>query len=143
MDSNLTIALNGHSEEWTYNSTLSSSVMVRSGDAGFYQWAAFQFPIGDLNTVGTDNEFTLAVSGGTYGVLYDALRMEITNTSANPSVTGWDDYNYINGSTQIVQDDADALAAQNAFLPEPASASLLCVGAALLLRRRPRHRLRT
>jgi autotransporter-associated beta strand protein len=89
--------------------------MIRSGDAGFYQWAAFQFPVSDLNAVGTDNEFTFGVSAHTNGVMYDALRMEITNTSANPSVTGWDDYTYINGSTQVAQNDAMSLAATNSY----------------------------
>ena len=36
-------------------------------------------------------------------------------------VTGWDDYNYINGSTQVGQNDAVGQAAVNSFqtLPEP------------------------
>jgi autotransporter-associated beta strand protein len=41
--------------------------------------------------------------------MYDALRMEITNTSSNPSVTGWTDYTYIhdsNSSHDIAPNDA-------------------------------------
>jgi rhamnogalacturonan endolyase len=108
-DASLVVALNGHSETWSYNNFAPDDPMVRSGDAGFYQWAAFQFPVSDLNAVGADNEFTFGVSAHADGVMYDALRMEITNTSASPSVTGWDDYTYINGSTQVAQNDAVAI----------------------------------
>jgi hypothetical protein len=135
MKASLVVTLNGHSETWSYNNFSPDDAMVRSGDAGFYQWAAFQFPVGDLNTVGTDNEFTFGVSQAD-GVEYDALRMEITNTSASPGTTGWHDYTYISGNSQTAPVDADSLAAQNAFVPEPASASLLCIGSVLLLRRR-------
>jgi autotransporter-associated beta strand protein len=106
MDASLVVTLNGHSETWSYNNFSPDDPTARSGDAGFYQWAAFQFPTSDLNAVGTDNEFTFGVSNHTYGVMYDALRMEITNTSASPTVTGWDDYTYINGSTQVAQNDS-------------------------------------
>jgi len=99
------VSLNGHSETWSYGNFSPDDPMVRSGDAGFYQWAAFEFPTSDLNAVGTDNEFTFGVSNHTDGVMYDALRMEITNTSANPSVTGWDDYTYINSTTSVAQND--------------------------------------
>jgi rhamnogalacturonan endolyase len=113
-DASLVVALNGHSETWSYNNFSPNDPMVRSGDAGFYQWAAFQFPTSDLNAVGADNEFTFGVSAHQDGVMYDALRMEITNTSANPSITGWDDYTYINGNTQVAQNDAAALSWDNA-----------------------------
>ena len=66
----------------------------------------FSFRLSDLSAVGADNEFTFGVSSHADGVMYDALRMEITNTSASPTVTGWDDYTYINGSTQVAQNDA-------------------------------------
>jgi autotransporter-associated beta strand protein len=105
-DASLVVTLNGHSETWSYNNFSPDDPAGRSGDAGFYQWAAFQFPTSDLSAVGADNEFTFGVSNHTYGVMYDALRMEITNTSASPTVTGWDDYTYINGSTQVAQNDA-------------------------------------
>jgi autotransporter-associated beta strand protein len=101
--------LNGHSETWSYNNFSPDDATARSGDAGFYQWAAFQFPVSDLSAVGADNEFTFGVSAHSYGVMYDALRCEITNTSASPSVTGWDDYTYINGSSQTAPNDAAAM----------------------------------
>jgi autotransporter-associated beta strand protein len=110
MDANLTVSLNGNAETWTAAGFSVNDPMVRSGDAGFYQWAAFQFPTSDLSAIGTDNEFTFTVGSSAEGVMYDAIRMEITNTSSAPSVTGWDDYTYINGSTQIVQNDAVSIA---------------------------------
>jgi hypothetical protein len=140
MRSDLTVALNGHSETWYYNATSVDDPNIRSGDAGFYQWAAFQFPISDLDAVGTDNEFAFTVSGGSYGVMYDALRMEITNTSANPDVTGWDDYTYINGTTYIGQNDAVAEPANYVIVPEPACVGLLGAASLLLLARRSSRR---
>ena len=41
--------------------------------------------------------------------MFDAMRMEITNTSASPSTTGWDDYNYIT-SSKVGQNDGRACA---------------------------------
>ena len=39
--------------------------------------------------------------------MYDAMRMEITNTSADPSVTGWYDYAWVTGAdSQVLADDA-------------------------------------
>ena len=40
------------------------------------------------------------------GVMYDALRLEITNTSADPAVTGWNDYEYLYGTTYKPANDA-------------------------------------
>jgi hypothetical protein len=110
--------------------------MVRSGDAGFYQWAAFQFPTSDLEKVGTDNEFTFGLSDHADGVMYDALRMEITNTSGNPATTGWYDYTYSNGSTQVAQDDAMGLTALNDIVPEPSGISSVAMSVVMLMRRR-------
>jgi hypothetical protein len=132
LDADLFVSLNGHSEEWVYNNFSPDDPMIRSGDAGFYQWAAYQFPVSDLNAPGMDDEIALSLSGHTDGVMYDALRMEITNTSANPSVTGWHDYSYITTSDQG-PNDATALTAQNDFVPEPTAAAPLLLGAAVLL----------
>ena len=38
------VTLDGHQEIWHAGSATYSDPMARSGDAGFYQWAAFQFP---------------------------------------------------------------------------------------------------
>ena len=36
----------------------------------------------------------------------NAFRMEITNTSADPAVTGWHDYEYLYNSAVTMQNDA-------------------------------------
>ncbi|HEX3357987.1 MAG TPA: polysaccharide lyase family protein [Tepidisphaeraceae bacterium] len=139
LKASLVVLLNGHSETWSFNNFSGpDDPMTRSGDAGFYQWAAFQFPVADLNAAGADDMFTFGVSQ-TDGVMFDALRMEITNTSASPTTTGWDDYNYIT-SSKVGQNDAVALAALNSFspLPEPSCISLLAGGLLLLSRRKSR-----
>ena len=106
LDASLVISLNGHSETWSFSNFSPNDPQIRSGVAGFYQWAAFQFPIADLNAAGVADVLTLSPSAHTDGVMYDALRMEITNTSASPTVTGWHDYTYISGSTQVAPNDA-------------------------------------
>ncbi len=122
-EGSLIVELNGHQGIWHYQD--SSDPMIRSGDAGFYQWAAFQFPESDLIQSNTgNNEFTFSVSQDD-GDMYDALRLEITNMSADPSVTGWFDYTYVAGAnSQINPDDSIA---QQAVVPEPTSAALLMV----------------
>ena len=139
LDASLVVSLNGHSETWSYNNFSPDDPMIRSGDAGFYQWAAFQFPITDLNAVGTDDEFTFGVSNHGDGVMYDALRMEITNTSANPTTTGWHDYTYINGSSQTAPVDSIGQAASFSIVPEPSSVAMMALGSILLARRRSRR----
>jgi hypothetical protein len=140
LKASLVVGLNGHSGTWSFNNFSGpDDPMTRSGDAGFYQWAAFQFPVADLNAPGADNMFTFGVSQ-TDGVMFDALRMEITNTSADPSTTGWDDYNYINGNTKIGQNDAVALAALNSLSAVPEPGYLIWVGSLGMLARFRRHR---
>ncbi|MGA2583529.1 MAG: polysaccharide lyase family protein [Tepidisphaeraceae bacterium] len=142
LDASLTISLNNkNSETWSYNNFSPDDPMIRSGDAAFYQWAAFQFPTSDLNAAGADDVFALSVSSHTDGVMYDALRMEITNNSASPASTGWYDYTYINGS-DTAPIDSNALAAVNSFtpVPEPASLGLLGVAAMGFMPRRRRSR---
>ncbi len=38
--------------------------------------------------------------------MYDALRMEITNKSANHNITGWNDYEFIDVSTDQPANDS-------------------------------------
>lgn len=121
-EASLVVTLNGHQEIW--HSSNHSDPMVRSGDAGYYQWLAFQFPTSDLLSPGSDNLLTFGVSAS-WGVMYDALRLEITNRSASPSVTGWHDYEYITGpNAQIPADNTLALSEtqlQNNPLPGDAN----------------------
>ena len=37
--------------------------------------------------------------GRTQGVMYDALRLEISDTSADQTVTGWNDYEFLYRTT--------------------------------------------
>ncbi len=110
-EGSVTVALNGHSETWHASNATDS--MIRSGQSGIYQWLAYQFPTADLNAPGADNVFTFSVSQND-GDQYDALRFEITNTSAAPATTGWHDYEYIpNSNSQFAADETAGLSATN------------------------------
>jgi hypothetical protein len=102
-DGNVTATLNGHALTWNGASTLKTSdAATRSGLFGTYQWVVFQFPTTDLAAAGASNELTLSTSGS---VQYDALRMEITNTSAAPATRGWYDYEYVTAGTYTPAND--------------------------------------
>jgi hypothetical protein len=104
-DANLTVSLNGHTLSWNGLSTVKTSdAAVRSGLAGTYQWVVFQWPTSDLAAAAASNEITLAVSGSS--LMYDALRMEITNTSAAPATRGWNDYEFVTAGTYVPANDA-------------------------------------
>jgi hypothetical protein len=141
---NLSVALNGHSETWTYNDFPGpDDPMIRSGDAGFYQWAVFEFPTSDLNAVGSGDVFTFTV--GTQngdGVMYDALRMEIDAIGANPTNTHWHDYTYISPTTTTAANDALSISASNTNVPIPEPTGLLFAAGALGAFARPRRRRR-
>ena len=94
-ESDLTASLNGHSITW--HAKNQADAQARSGLSGYYQWMVFEWPTSDLVAAGGNNDLTLSVNGGG-GNLYDALRMEISAKGANPSVTGWHDYEYMNSS---------------------------------------------
>lgn len=135
-EASLIVTLNGHQEIWHFGGT-SSDPMVRSGDAGVYEFLVFQFPASDLNAAGALDQFTFSVSQ-TDGVMYDALRMEITNTPASPSTTGWYDYEYITGpNSQIAADNTRGLSVMEYDLPEPGALSMaLALGCVMLLHQR-------
>jgi hypothetical protein len=97
--------LNGSQLIWHGVKTKASDAMARSGLSGTYQWLVFQWNTSQLNPPGQDNVLTLAVNRSE-GVMYDALRMEITDTSADPAVRGWNDYEYLFGSAFTPADDA-------------------------------------
>jgi hypothetical protein len=97
-------ALNRNELVWHGVGIKASDAMVRSGLAGTYQWVVFQWNTSQLNPPGQDNVITLTVNRPN-GVMYDALRMEITNESAAPAVTGWNDYEFLYGSVYVGAND--------------------------------------
>lgn len=105
-NSNLTVSLNGHSLAWNASTTTKTSdAQVRSGISGTYQWAALQWDASLLNPPGADNLLTFAV-GSSQGVMYDALRMEIAATTADPAIRGWHDYEYLYNTLYTPANDA-------------------------------------
>jgi hypothetical protein len=139
----LTVSLNGHSETWSNTGaagtpiTVNTDAMTRSGDAGIYEFLVFQFPTTDLlSATNANNVFTFSVNT-TDGDSYDAMRMEITNTSADPSATGWHDYEYIPVSgSQIDANDALGLNTTVTYVPEPGTLCLLALLAPAMVGRR-------
>jgi hypothetical protein len=104
-ESSLTVSLNGNALTWPGYNHKNADAGVRSGLSGTYQWVVFQWPTSQLSAPGMDNVITFHVSR-TQGDMYDALRMEITNTSADQTVTGWNDYEYVNATTYEAANDA-------------------------------------
>jgi hypothetical protein len=81
---------------WHY--TNDSDCVIRSGLSGYTQWFVMEFPASALNqTPLGSNEITVSMSQQ-YGAEDDAWRLELTNTSSNPTVTGWNDYTYVIGT---------------------------------------------
>jgi hypothetical protein len=103
-ESSMTVSLNGHPLIWHGFNLKNADAAVRSGFSGTYQWVAFQWDASQLNPPGQDNVIDFNV-GRTQGVMYDALRMEITNTSAAHEVTGWNDYEFLYGATDEPAND--------------------------------------
>jgi hypothetical protein len=104
-EANMTVSLNGSPLVWHGFSVKNADAGVRSGFSGTYQWVVFQWNTSQLNPPGMDNVITFNVNR-TQGVMYDALRTEITNTSADHTVTGWNDYEVLYGSTYQPANDA-------------------------------------
>jgi rhamnogalacturonan endolyase len=97
------VTLNGQQLVW--HEANPSDCMVRSGLSGYTQWVAFQWDSTVLNPAGQDNLLAVNVSQ-TDGVSDDALRLELTNTSADPAVRGWNDYEYVYKTTDTKPNDA-------------------------------------
>ncbi len=104
-ETNLTASLNGNALTWT--AIKNSDCSARSGLSGTYQWVVFEWPTSDLVAAGSKDTLELSVNGGD-GVAYDALRMEISSKGANPSNTGWHDYEYVTSGTYTAANDAVA-----------------------------------
>jgi len=102
-EGSLTVTLNGQPLVWHVLNA--SDAAIRSGLSGYTQWIAYQWDTSVLNPAGTDNVLTFSVSQ-TQGVEYDALRMELTNTSADPAVTGWHDYEFLYKTTDTKANDS-------------------------------------
>jgi hypothetical protein len=104
-ESSLTVSLNGHPLVWHSFNVKNADAAVRSGFSGTYQWGVFQWDTSMLNPAGQDNVITFNV-GRTQGVMYDALRLEITPNSADPASTGWNDYAYVTTGIEKAANDA-------------------------------------
>jgi hypothetical protein len=102
-EGSLTVTLNGQPLVWHVANA--SDAAVRSGLSGYTQWIAYQWDTSVLNAPGADNTLTFSVSQ-TQGVEYDALRMELTNTSADPAVRGWNDYEFLYKTTDTKANDS-------------------------------------
>lgn len=98
-----TAYLNGHILVW--HGINGNDAMVRSGLSGYTQWIAYQWDAKYLNAAGTDNVLTFAPSQS-QGVMVDAFRLEVTNMSADPNLTGWHDYEYLYNNTYIPANNA-------------------------------------
>jgi hypothetical protein len=97
--------LNGQSLTW--HEANPSDCMVRSGLSGYTQWVAFQWNASVLKPAGMNNVLEVSASQSN-GVSEDALRLELTDTSADPAVRGWHDYEYIYQNTDTPPNDAIA-----------------------------------
>ena len=104
-ESSLTVSLNNHPLVLHSFNVKNADAGVRSGFSGTYQWAVFQWNTTQLNPPGSDNVITFNV-GRTQGVMYDALRGEITNTSADHTITSLNDYEFISATTDQPANDA-------------------------------------
>jgi hypothetical protein len=96
-ESNLTVSLNGNPITWHGLGLKNADADVRSGFSGTYQWVVFEWNTNQLAPPGADNVITFHVDH-MQGVMYDALRMEITAASAAHESTGWNDYEYLNSA---------------------------------------------
>jgi rhamnogalacturonan endolyase len=101
------VTLNGQQLVWHYVNA--SDASVRSGFSGYTQWIAFQWPVSALMPAGENNALTISTSQPE-GDEDDALRLELTNTSAAQSVRGWNDYSFVTagagGSVTVPPNDA-------------------------------------
>lgn len=106
-EANLTASLNGNPLVWPGLGLKNADADVRSGFSGTYQWIAFQWNTSQLNPPGSDNVITLHVDRR-QGVMYDALRMEVSKRSAAHEVTGLNDYEYVSSGGYEPANDAVA-----------------------------------
>jgi hypothetical protein len=101
-ESDIFANLNGKQQLIWHDANI-SDCMMRSSFTGYYQWVVFQWPTSDLSAAGADNLLTLSTTG--WGNSWDAFRMEITNQSAAPVTTGWNDYEFVTHNSNIRAND--------------------------------------
>jgi hypothetical protein len=101
-----TVTLNGNSLAYTPPSAFNSDSIERSGLSGYTQWVAFQWPTSLLSAEGADNVITTQVSGVNSQNSDDALRLELTNIGADPSITNWHDYYFVTSGKTTPANDA-------------------------------------
>ena len=99
------VTLNGQQLVWHYKNA--SDCMIRSGLSGYTQWVVFEWPVSVLAAAGQDNLLTIGVSQND-GVEDDALRLELSPTTSNPAVRGWNDYEWVSGSSDTPANDTVA-----------------------------------
>lgn len=104
-EADLTVTLNG--DPLTWKAVKLADAGVRSGFSGTYQWIVFEWPSDVVHRPGEDNVITFHVNK-TQGVMYDALRLEITNRGASHESTGWKDYEYVTGTSYEPAEDGQA-----------------------------------
>jgi len=95
----------GNSLSYSPPSSFNSDAIERSGLSGYTQWVAFQWPTSALSPDGSDNVITTQVTGVNSQNSDDALRLELTNIGADPSITNWHDYYFVtSGKTTAAND---------------------------------------
>ena len=99
------VTLNGKQLVWSRSNI--SDCMIRSGLSGTTQWFVFQWDSTILNPAGQDNLLAIGTSQ-VDGVSEDALRLELTNSSADPAVTKWHDYEFLYNTQDTKPNDAVA-----------------------------------
>jgi hypothetical protein len=112
-EANYTVTLNGNPLTWS--AINKSDAAVRSGLSGYTQWFAFQWPASELSPTGQNNVLTISVNS-TQGDQDDALRLELTNTSADPTTRGWNDYTFLTAGATA---GTTASTAANDTVPNP------------------------
>jgi hypothetical protein len=107
--SSLQLRLNGkHKGNLLWYPRLGSDPEERSGVAGYNNYAVFQFNTTDLLPAGQTNVLTLFASGA---CMYDALKLEIGSQAADPSISGWPEYDW------VYYNSSDASTTQTAASP--------------------------
>jgi rhamnogalacturonan endolyase len=121
--STYTITINGSNPlAWTVSKIHASDSSERSGLSGFTQWFVMQWPTSFLNPVGQDNVISISVSGTSNGYFEgsgssakakvvannsdDAIRLELSNIGASPTVTGWNDYEFVTSGIDTAANDS-------------------------------------